>query len=69
MAHQSKDVRSSKVYVECKCPMCECEYEKRAHYTGRLPYRRYCDLCKNRVPNVDERTYRMLTPESNARMY
>ena len=33
----------------CLCPLCRQEYTAQAFYTGRLPYRRYCDQCRNNI--------------------
>lgn len=33
----------------CLCPLCRQEYTAKAFYTGRLPYRRYCDSCRNNI--------------------
>ena len=35
--------------TRCLCPKCRRSYHAQAHYTGRLPYRRYCDNCKNKI--------------------
>jgi hypothetical protein len=33
----------------CLCPLCRQEYTAKAFYTGRLPFRRFCDGCRNNI--------------------
>jgi len=35
--------------TRCLCPKCRRSYHAQAHYTGRLPFRRFCDNCRNKI--------------------
>ena len=59
--------KSLKIYTPCFCPKCRNDYTRLEYYTGKFPYRKFCDSCKIKVDRIDGETFRVLTDDSNAR--